>query len=320
MSKNVDEFWDDTNDDFFEEDEIKVEEPKVEKVEEVAEEDFEEEAQEEVKTEESPTKVLASTLAQAGLLPESDDEADLDTIIEALLLNTEETIERGIEETIESWKEDLGEKGVEFAKFVRAGGKPEEYFKAYAHDTLQFDVNSERGQEAFLAWYYKKHDDMDAEDIEDKLLTLKDREQLAAKAQNLYAKLRAKQDKEAEAFATKQIEAARKAKEAQQKERNRLIQGIQSVETLNGEKLPKLERTALLSFIAKDSEEFEGQRTTGLTKALNEAFSDPKTLLKLAKWAKLGFPDFTPKESSAKQKQTKNFNPKPARKSLVDFF
>ncbi len=310
-AENLDNFWD-------EDEEFLKEDDPIEPVKE--EEEEEEEVEKEEEPQADPVKEFLSGLSASGLIPETDEEITPESAIEAILLNTEEYIEQGVTEVIESWKQDLGEKGVEFAKFVRAGGEPDEFFKAYAQDHLQFDVSSDRGQEAFLQWYYKKHEEMDDDDIEDRLLSLRDREKTADTAKRLFSKLKDKRDKEAQAVVKARLDQAEKQKVEFQKEKEKLIRGLQKVETVGELKISKLEKPVLLNYITRASETFDGQRVTGLTKALNEIYDKPEALMALAKWAKSGFDtSFFSKESSAKQTK-RELNPKPKRKNILDYF
>lgn len=310
---NLDDFWDE--DEEFLKDEAPVEKE---------EEDFteEEEEVEEVVSEPNSIKEFLTGLAGVGLLPETDEEISPEEAIEAIVLNTEEYIEQGVTAAIESWKEEIGERGVEFAKFVRAGGDPDEYFKSYAQDHLQFDVSTERGQEAFLQWYYTKHEEMEQEDVEDRLLSLRDREKTADTAKRLFSKLKDKRDKEAQASVKSRIDQTEKQKAEYRKEQEKLIKGLQKVETVGELKISKLEKPVLLNYITRASETYEGQRVTGLTKALNEIYDKPEALMALAKWAKSGFDTgFFTKESGATKKETKrNLNPNPKKKSVLDYF
>ena len=312
---NLDDFWDEDSE-FLKEEEDKP----LEK-----EEDFTEEEEEEIEEEvvaPNSIKEFLSGLAGVGLLPETDEDISPEEAIEAIVLNAEEYIEQGVSAAIESWKDEIGERGVEFAKFVRAGGDPDEYFKNYAQDHLQFDVSSERGQEAFLQWYYTKHEEMEQEDVEDRLLSLRDREKTADTAKRLFSKLKDKRDKEAQAVVKARIEQTEKQKAEYRKEQDKLLRGLQKVETVGELKISKLEKPVLLNYITRPSETYEGQRVTGLTKALNEIYDKPEALMALAKWAKSGFDTgFFTKESGATKKETKrNLNPNPKKKSVLDYF
>lgn len=315
---NFEEFWDDDSE-FMGQPEEKVEEPEVE-----PEPDFSEEDETPLQEDESisPTKQFLQSLAQVGFLDETDEEVDIETAIEAIILKEEEHIATAVEGVIESWKDKIGDKGLEFVKFTSAGGTPEEFFKAYAAEALQFDVNSERGQEAFLSWYYKTKEEMDDDDVEDRLLSLRDKGTLESKAKSLYSKMRERQEKEAQAKVQKRIEEDRKAQERQRKEQEKLYNSLTKVEKLGDAPLPKLEKTTLVNYIMRASETLEGERVTPLTKALNEIYDKPDKLLLLAKWAKSGFSEnFFSKESSAAKKDTKrNFKPEPKKKSVLDYF
>jgi hypothetical protein len=320
---HLESFWDE-DEEFLKDDapgkketkeEVKGEESFIEEEEEIVEET------EEVETPD-PIKDFLTGLSSVGLLPETDEEITPEAAIEAIILNTEQYIEQGVSEVIESWKEDIGERGVEFAKFVKAGGNPDDYFKAYAQDHLQFDVSSERGQEAFLTWYYSKHDEMDEEDIEDRLLSLRDKEKTGDTAKRLYSKLKDKRDKEAQEIVKSQLAKEEKQRAATRKEQERLLSGLQKVDSFGELKINKLEKPVLINFIARPSETYDGQRVTGVTKAMNELYDKPEALMAFAKWAKSGFDkSFFSKESSAAKKETKrDFKPQPKKKSVLDYF
>ncbi len=313
-AENLDNFWD-SDEEFLKEDQVV--EPVVEEEEEESVEDGDEVVEDQKS---NSIKEFISGLSAAGLLPETDEEITMEEAVESIILNAEEYIEQGITSALESWKDEIGERGVEFAKFTRAGGDPDEFFKAYAQDHLQFDVSSDRGQEAFLQWYYKKHEEMDDDDIEDRLLSLRDREKTADTAKRLFSKLKDKRDKEAQSVVKARLDQAEKQKVEFQKEKEKLVKGLQKVEGFGELKISKLEKPILINMITRASETFDGQRVTGLTKALNAAYDRPEVLMVLAKWAKTDFdPSFFSKESSAKQTK-RELNPKPKKKNILDYF
>jgi hypothetical protein len=320
---NFEEFWDEDAEFLGEEEKSEEEQPKDEEPKKAEEPDFSEEDETPQEDESiSPTKQFIQSLAQVGFLEETDEEVDIETAIEAIILKEEEHIAAAVESVFESWKEKIGEKGAEFVKFTNSGGDPEEFFKMYANEALQFDVNTERGQEAFLTWYYKRNEEMDDDDIEDRLLSLRDKGTMDSKAKSLYSKMREKHDKEAQKKVQQQIEANKKAQEQFRKEQEQLYNKLAKVDKIGEEPLSKMERTTLVNFIMRNSETYEGERITPLAKALNEIYDKPDKLLLLAKWAKAGFSEsFLKKESSAAKKQQKrDFKPEPKKKSVLDYF
>jgi hypothetical protein len=279
-------------------------------------------------SDDDPVQLMVKSLAEVGLLPESDEPIEVQDAIQAIIMNAEEYVQKGIEAAIESWKEDIGEVGVSFAKFVKAGGDPDEFFKMYAKEHTAYDLSSSSSQERFLRYYYQSFENLDEDEIDDRIELLQDRGRLEDQSKKLYSKLKEKQDLENRKKVEEQVKEEERRRKEQKKEQDDLILKLNKVDEYKGVKINKLEKPSLITFITRPTQELEGHMVSGLTKALDTMYREnPEALLVLAKWAKSGFDldTLTGKKSPTPSKNEpsaakRDFKPSPQKKSVLDYF
>lgn len=333
--KDLEKFWDE-DEEFLADDDTptdKDSDPEPDKDEEedpIEEQDpFEdEEESDDVNSADDPVQLMVKSLAEVGLLPESDEPVEVEDAIQAIIMNAEEYIQKGIEAAIESWKDDIGEIGVSFARYVKAGGNPDDFFKMYAQEHTAYDLQTASSQEQFLRYYYQSVENLDEDEIDDRIEMLQDRGRLEDQSKKLYSKLKDKQDQDNRKKIDQQVKEDEQRRRAQKKEQDELILKLNKVDEYKGVRISKLEKPSLITFITRPTQELEGHMVSGLTKALDTMYREnPEALLVLAKWAKTGFdvnaltgnpsPKQTKKEPSA---ATRDFKPSPQKKSVLDYF
>lgn len=217
-------------------------------------------------------------------------------------------IESRVEEAINTFMEEVSEDGKAFLKFIKAGGKANEFFRQMAEVALpadDIDFSKEANQDEFLSWYYKNVEGLDDEDVRDKLEWLKESGD-------------GKKQKYAEKYFEKvsKIEKQRKDAliKAQEKQKQARLDAYNEFSSQVTETLQNVEQVSGIGFTAKDKKEL-GKFITKSTNDLGisdlyyavkklHAEKDKSKLLLLAKLIKSDF-DFTDLVKEAKTKTAK---------------
>lgn len=304
------------------------------------EEDEEDEADKEAETSiQGGYMEFAKGLQSLGYIPDDEDleGLDYDSALELAQKGLDNKVDEGIESVIENWKEGLGDKGKEFIQFTMAGGKPEEFFSAYAKSGLsQFDISSSAGQEQFLRHYLKNYENLEPDEIEDRIQYLEDTE----KTEQYASKWMDRAKSEESAKAQKEIEAKSRVYEEAKKRREQLKQTVKGklaeTKEVNGFSLKTLEKKEIYDFLFEPTVKTEkGYVTPFADKFRQIAEGDPEKLILLGKIMKSDF-DFSEIEErglnkannetkkklqrAKEQKRPKTKNPqKPLRAVWEDF-
>ena len=114
---------------------------------------------------------LAKTLTEKGIF-QNVEIKDGDIIDgEKLIELQDQEIEARLEETFESFFQEMDEDGIAFLKYKKAGGDTRTFLNAYSQslELPTSDLSTEEGQEKMLRYYYKNIEKLDAEDVDDRI-------------------------------------------------------------------------------------------------------------------------------------------------------
>lgn len=258
-----------------EEEEIPAEETASEEEEEVVEE------QEDVNPSTYNFKSVLENLGFSDLSDEEISEADFLTMMEE---EFDTIVGEQVKAEIEALRPALGDRGADLLKFLKTKqGSFDDYMKHYAVKELLVDIENEYGQESFARWYLAEHDDLDQDEIEEKIEELKEKEKLDSWSKTRFSKLKKKRDAELEAEMTKrlQAEADREAEARQQREEVR--KKIRAVKEVAGLKLSDVEKVKYSNFALKPTVKEGEKYITPLAAKLKEIYASPEKLLLLSK-------------------------------------
>lgn len=252
-------------------------------------------------------KTLATGLKEGGVLAniEIKDDETIDGDKFADLIDQE--AEARVNETFESFFEELDEDGTAFLKFKKAGGKTSDFLKAYAASTElpTVDLTSSDGQKEILKYYYKHIDGTDDEDIADKIEWAVENGKLEKYAEK-YSKIIQNKDKERkDALLLQQEEAQERIEDERKKFETELKDTLEKTDAINNVTLTKEDKKDLIPFMTKPSVKIgKNKYITGLQAGIQKIFNDKPKLLLLAKLVKSDF-DLSTVEKKGASKLTK---------------
>jgi len=229
----------------------KTEEPKAkepEKAPEVSEEEEEEEEEEVAKVIDWTSTVTKLGTALGIDIPngEIQEEDALDFITETIQLKVED----GIDAVLESWKEKIGEDGINFVSFTMKGGKVEDFLKSYEPLLYTSDISNDVGKKSFLLRYLVK-DGMEEDDAQDQIDRWEEKDQLEAKTASFMKKLKDKNE-----LARRAVVDSAKAEEAQRIKKYaeteaKLRKDFAKIQTVAGVKFSEFDVSQLSNYILK---------------------------------------------------------------------
>ena len=342
----VDFNWD-NNEEFFE---VKSEPTEVpeKKVKEIVEEDVvnlndkqevEEdnffEADEEVKqpfSGDSQWADLYKTLKSKGIISvETDDEIDENKFLEL----QEEEIEARLDETIQAFMDELDEDAKAFLKFKKEGGNTKEFFKFYntTSQIPELDSTDERSQKKFLEYYYRTYEQMDEDEIDDKIQWLEETGKLSKYAEKYNDNV----SEESEKYREKLLENQKIAAKQQEENRKQLVKDLKQVIDTNVEikdwAITPKDKKELHPYMTKASVKIgNNQFLTQFQSDLQDIFKNKEKMILLAKIISSDFDvkDIKAKAKTEVVKETKqilnssksfNYGTKGSHnKGLVDYF
>ena len=298
------------------------------------EENVEENDDEEVET----FSTLSKELKEKGIFTHVELPSDGKITEEKFFELQDEEVEGRVSEAIEDFAQKLGNHQTSnaFITYIKAGGTPDEFFKFYSQASAvpEVDIEKESGQDAVLKHYYKTVEQLDDDDLEDKLDWLKESGKKKKYAEKYYTKLKADEKAEKDQFIANQLQQ-QTARENERKEFiTKLKSTLESTEEVNGFVFSKTDKPSLLDYIIKPTVKLKSnQYITQFQSDLNEVIkTDNEKLLVLAKLIKSKFDTsglIVKKETEAvkkvksslantKSKLTSSNSSK--RKNLSDFF
>jgi len=296
---------------FFEETKKDSKKENVKASEENKENEEEEEEEEETpfsseESEQKFFKTLAIGLKEAGILSNveiEDDDINGDKFADLIDKETEARIN----ETFESFFEELDEDGAAFLKFKKAGGKTSDFLKAYSAsiELPIVDLNSADGQKKILRYYYKHIDGTDEEDIDDKIEWAIENGKLEKYAEK-YSKIIQNKDKENKDRLLLQQETIQNQMEEDRRNfEAELKNTLEETDSINNITLSKEDKKDLIPFMTKPLIKIgKNKYITGLQAGIQKIFNDKTKLLLLAKLVKSDF-DFSTIEKKGASKLTK---------------
>lgn len=139
----------------------------------------------------------------------------------------ETEIDNRADERVAEVISELGDDGKAWYEFIKAGGNSADFFRTYnqAYSLPVLDMEKEADQDAALSFYLRNYEQLDEEDIKDRLDWLKESGKKQKQAQKVYDKLK----EEAETLKQKLIEDQANAKKELEKKREKLAADIKAL-------------------------------------------------------------------------------------------
>ena len=308
-------------------------ETKDNKKEEVKEKDKKKESKEKLDT---PDEIklfsdLAKDFKEMGVFSNVElleDEVTPDLFFEKI----EEEVSTRADGIVENLMTNLDEDAATFLKYKSNGGDTRKFFELYGQvsEIPVPDVESEENQEAFLRYYYSLDEDLDSDDIDDRITSYSEKGTLEKFAKKHFDKLESEYAKQKTDLIKQQEEAKKQQVENQKKFQSNLKTIISTEKQLGDLSIDPKKDSVLVDFITKPiyNKETKVQATSFQTK-LGEIFNDEKKLLLLAKlvYSDFDFSSVKKKAESEANKKTlhtirtrKEYKSSDSGKSLIDYF
>lgn len=219
----------------------------------------------------------------------------------------EQEIDSRVDESFESFAEELDDDGKAFLKFKKNGGQTSDFFAALGTSAQKpkGDITDEKYQKQIVKYYYELEGKKDAEEIDDQIEWLVDGGKLEKYAKKFDKKI----DDDASAERARLEKAAETEKAKAKKLRENFQKSVQKILNANDEiggfPIAKKEKTELLNYVTKATEKTGKNRyVTKFNADLMNVLKDDNKLLLIAKIIKDDF-DFSPVEDKGKTKQVK---------------
>lgn len=211
-----------------------------------------------------------------------DEEIDADRFIEI----QEEEIEARLDETIQAFMSELDDDAKTFLKFKREGGDTKQFFDIYSKlsEIPVPSVDDERSQERFLEYYYSNYEDLDIDDVDDKIQWLKETGKLGKYAEKIYDQL---QDDE-EKMKSEVLERQKKVAAQQEEQRKQLVKDLKNtIDTTSAIKdwnITQKDKKELHGYMTKPAVKVgPNQFLTQFQNDLQGVFKDKEKMILLAK-------------------------------------
>jgi len=209
----------------------------------------------------------------------------------------DEEIESRVEETLEALFENLDDDAKRFIQFKKNGGNTEAFLSLVTNrfDIKDFDENEEKHQQVVLKHYLTNYEQLDKEDLQDRLDWLKETGKEKSYAKKYYQAIKA-EELEAEKELLEQTKAEAEAKEKNAKTFNEGIrQVMQKTETVGVFPITKADKVDLDTYITKpvvkvDKNRYIPQFQLDISKIFRaQTEEDKQKLIVLAKLVKNNF-------------------------------
>lgn len=238
---------------------------------------------------------LSKELKEKGTFTHIELSADGKITEEQFFEHIEDEVEGRVNEAIEDFGAKLGsdQTSKAYITFLKAGGTSDEFFKYYsqASTTPEVDIEKESGQDSILRHYYKVVEELDDEDLEDKLDWLKESGKKKKFAEKYYNKLKADEQINKDKFVANQVQQQTDRENEKKEFVTKLKNTLDSTEEVNGFVFNKVDKPSLLDYIIKPTVKLKSnQYITQFQYDLNEVIkTDNEKLLVLAKLIKSKF-------------------------------
>lgn len=303
---------------------------------EVQEDFFDQENEQEVEfNKSSQWSSIYKELKSKGVITvdvDNEEEIDADKFIEI----QEEEIEARLDETIQAFMEELDDDGKTFLKFKREGGDTKKFFEIYSKlsEIPVPSYNDEASQEKFLEYYYSNYEDLENDDIQDKIDWLKETGKLSKYAEKFYDQLQEDEEK----MKAEVLERQKKMTFQQEEQRKQLVKDLKNIidntTTIKDWNITPKDKKDLHGYMTRPSVKVgNNQFLTQFQNDLQGIFKDKEKMILLAKIISSDF-DATDLKEKAKteviretrqkinnQKMNPSISTKGSRnKGLADYF
>ena len=235
--------------------------------------------------------VLAAEMKEQGIF--SSVEIPEGELTQEQFVELQETeVENRVQETFEGFFEEMDDDGKAFLKFKKQGGKTSEFLKTLKNvsDYPSGDIEEESFQTRALKYYYKNIENLDDDDIDDKLEWLEEGGKKEKYAKRYYKKIRDIEKAEKAAIIRKTEDESRSADEKAETFKATLKGKLDEIETIKDFSLAKKEKGELLNYITKPSVKVgKNKYITEFQKGLKDISNNYEGLILLAKLLKSDF-------------------------------
>lgn len=198
----------------------------------------------------------------------------------------EQEIEAGLDETIKAFMNDLDDDGKAFLKFKKEGGDTKQFFKFYS-EVSQIPtptIGDSKSEEKFLKYYYKAYEDLDDEDIEDKIEFLKETGKLTKYAQKYHENVEDEIEQNREEAIKKQQQYQLQQEEHKKQYVKELKGLIDDVDNIKDWSITQKDKKVLHGYMTRASVKVsENQYLTQFQNDLQQVFKDKEKTILLAK-------------------------------------
>lgn len=207
----------------------------------------------------------------------------------------DEEVEGRVSIAIQDFAEKLGNHQTSnaFVNYIKAGGDPDKFFDFYSQSRSvpEVDIDKEKDQDLILKHYYKVIEQLDEDDIEDKLDWLKESGKKKKYAEKYYTKLKEDEKLQKEQFIADETEAQKARDDGKKQFIASLKSTLIDVDTVNGFTFTKEDKSSLPDYIIKPAVKLKNnQYLTQFQVDLNENIKGGgENLLLLAKMLKSKF-------------------------------
>jgi len=236
---------------------------------------------------------LAKTLTEKGIF-QNVEIKDGDTIDgEKLIELQDQEIEARLEETFESFFQEMDEDGIAFLKYKKAGGDTRTFLNAYSQslELPTSDLSTEEGQEKMLRYYYKNIEKLDAEDVDDRIEWAKEGKKMEKLSLKYSKTVTEMEQQRRDQVLLETQEAERAAADSRKEFETSLVKTLQAAEEIEGVPVTKEDKASLGTYLSKPVVKIgKNKYITGMQADIQKIWQDKdrSKLLLLAKFVKAG--------------------------------
>ena len=242
-------------------------------------------------SEEFSNNNIVSKLKEEGIFSTLEDEEFEDISNEQLPDLIDKEVDARVEETMESFFEELDDEAVAFLKFKRNGGSTAEFVSMLQAKTStpEGELDDESYQEKVVK-HGMKLEGYDDEDIQDKIEWLKEGAKLKRHAEKYEAKLEKVNEAQQQRLLKQQHQQAEQAKQQRAELSNNLKSLLEDSDTIGQFTFSKKDKKELHSYMTKTNVKVgKNSYMTKMQKDLQTAFQNPEKILVIAKLLKNDF-------------------------------
>lgn len=234
---------------------------------------------------------LATDLKDKGVFSnvkfEEGEKLTEDTFFEKL----EEEVDSRVEETFNGFFDELKQDpdAIAFIKFKKDGGRTEDFFKTYAQSPVNvlpenLDLDDVKHQKLVAKIYLRDEEDLNEEEIEERIEWLEEKGKLSDKAELWNNKMIKRDAAQKQALVKQQAEAKQAMITNQQKFKADLEKVLNDTDTVGDFKFSATDKKTLVNMITKpDVKVGDNKFTTKFQVKMGEVMKDKQKLLLLAK-------------------------------------